>query len=114
MYYDIDLIEQEGEYLVPLQTMNDFTLAPAGIGFNCFFNGQCVMLSSDGISADNTVYYAASPGKRSEELAEYGYNELCLMLDSLYGLKKIHEIGFKELLLDTDPEVADRTLFGSG
>ena len=35
---------------------HDFTLAPAGIGFNCFFNGQCVMLSSDGISADNTVY----------------------------------------------------------
>lgn len=58
---------------------------------------------------------------RSETLAKYGYNELCLMLDCMYGLKEAHEItsfaelfdqiGFEPFLLDPNPEIADRALY---
>lgn len=117
--YNIDLITQDGLYLVPLQTMSDFAL-DTKLGNNLFFNGQVLILAA-GISQDNEVYYAAPTGERSKELTEYGYNELCLMLDSFYGLKGIHEIesfdklfdeiGFKEPLLETDPVLADKLLY---
>ena len=117
--YGIDIVSQDGLYLVPLQTMADITLAPS-TGFNTFFNGQCLILDS-GIKKDNEVYYAAPAGQRSAALAEYGYNELCLALDSLYGLKGVHEInsfeqvfhqiGFDEPLRGTDAEMADKVLY---
>ncbi len=118
--YDIDLICQDGLYLIPLQTMCDFTLAP-NTSINSFFNGLAVNFTPLGISGDDELYYSAPTGMRSEELAEYGYNELCLMLDSLYGLREVHEIasfdqlfheiGFKEHLLGRDPEDADKAIY---
>lgn len=117
--YDIDMICQDGLYLVPMQTMNDFILA-RGTGFNCFYNGQCLFVGNN-ITKDDEIYYAAPTGERSEALAKYGYGELCLMLDSLYGLKEAHEIdnfdyyfmeiGCKGNLLDTDPKIADKALY---
>ena len=117
--YHIDLIWQDGLYLVPLQTMCDFTLTPS-TGMSAFYNGKSVILSAD-ISGCSDLYYEGETGKRSAELAEYGYNELCVMLDSLYGQKEIHEIksfdeffaqiGFDKLLKDTDPVVADKAVY---
>ena len=117
--YNIDIVNQDGLYLVPLQTMADFTMAPS-TGFNTFFNGQCLILNS-GITKNNEAYYAAPTGRRSAALAEYGYNELCLALDSLYGLKNVHEIesfdqvfhqiGFDEALRGADVEMADKVLY---
>ena len=117
--YGIDLIFQDDLYLIPLQTMSDF-LFETEIGNNVYFNGQALILGGT-MSADNEVYYAAPTGKRSEALAKYGYNELCLMLDCMYGLKDAHEItsfaelfdqiGFEPLLLDPDPEIADRAVY---
>ena len=73
------------------------------------------------MAATNEVYYAAPTGQRSPQLAEYGYNELCLALDSLYGLKEVHDIdsfaqlfhqiGFDALLRGTDAELADKALY---
>ena len=37
-------------------------------------------------------YLAAPKALRSEALIDYGYNELCLELDSFYGLKDAHKI----------------------
>ena len=58
--------------------------------------------------------------ERSDALAEFGYNELCLALDCLYGLKEIHEIesfdnlfwrlGYRGYLHDRDASVADSAL----
>ena len=117
--YHIDLIWQDGLYLVPLQTMCDFTLAPS-MGMSAFFNGKSVIMSAD-TSGCSDLYYAGETGKRSAELAEYGYNELCVMLDSFYGQKEIHEIesfdeffvqiGFDKLLKDTDPVIADKAVY---
>ena len=117
--YGIDIVSQDGLYLVPLQTMADITLAP-NTGYNAFFNGQCLILDAK-ITAAHEAYYAAPTGQRSAALAEYGYNELCLALDSLYGLKEVHDIdsfaqlfnqiGFEEPLRGTDAELADIVLY---
>ena len=116
--YGIDLIWQDGMYLVPLQTMADFLLSPA-TGLSLFFNGKSVILSSKTDSCTD-LYFAGETGKRSPELAEYGYNELCVMLDCLYGQKETHEIasfnefftqiGFDRALKDTDPLIADKAM----
>ena len=38
------------------------------------------------------MYYSVPTASRSEELIDYGYRELCLELDSFYGLKDAHNI----------------------
>ena len=48
------------------------------------------------------MYYDAPTGERSEELAVYGYNELCMELDNEYGLQEAHKInGFAEYFEQT-------------
>jgi len=103
--YGIEMIAQDDGYLVPLQTLNDFTLLPAQRSF--IFNGQLLFLANDTLFFDYDegeyteaaeLYYDAPAGPRSEALAEYGYNELCLLLDTFYGLKDAHDIaGFREM-----------------
>ena len=91
--YGIKLVYQpieKGLYLIPLQTISDFIMA-AGVGVNAYFNGQYVNIAQKIESGDET-YYAAPTGERSAALTEYGYGELCMMLDYLYGQKEIHEI----------------------
>ena len=117
--YGIDLIQQDGLYLIPLQTLSDIIMPNTGMG--CFFfNGQSVILSSN-IKAAADVYYAAPTGERSKALANYGYNELCLMLDYFYGLKETHriasfnqlfdEIGFDEPLKEASVKDADALIY---
>jgi len=129
--YGIQLIHQGEFYLVPAQTLSDFILAP-GTGLNLFYNGEegfCANSKCFGLVDSETQpltelgerYYAVEPAERSEAMAVYGYNELCLMLDKLYGLKQLHDItsfdrlftqlGYKESLMSTDPYVADVTLY---
>ena len=127
--YDIPMywIEEEDLYLVPLQTMGDFLLS-APLGFNSFFNGEAVYLTSQsGLGLDvweltpiGESYYSAPYGNMSEPLAWFNYCELCLALDNLYGLKEIHDIttfdrvftetGYKADLCSTDPNIADGAL----
>ncbi len=117
--YGIDLIMQDGLYLIPLQTMSDIVMPNTTMG-SFFFNGQCVIVSAD-ISACSDLYYAAPTGDRSEALAEFGYSELCMMLDYFYGLKETHriesfdrlfdDIGFKGLLLGPSAEQADKAIY---
>ena len=113
--YGIDLVLQDGKYLVPLQTMVDFILSP-GRGQNLFFNGQVLYLTQ-AISLGDELYYAAPTSERSAALAEYGYKELCMMLDYFYGLKDAHKIEsfdklfhsvtFDRMLKDPDAKNAD-------
>ena len=116
--YGIDLIAQDGLYLIPVQTLSDLLLAPRSVG-DFYFNGQALIKSSD-VSECSDIYYAAPTGERSEALAEYGYNELCMMLDYFYGFKDTHKIdsfarffhnvGFEEGLKGTNAETADRSI----
>ncbi|MBR4472593.1 MAG: hypothetical protein IKS55_03045 [Oscillospiraceae bacterium] len=117
--YGIDLIQQDGQYLIPLQTVADLLIAPNAMK-TLFFNGQSVIYSGD-ISDCADLYYAAPTGERSDELTQFGYSELCMMLDTIYGLKETHEIetfdqlfdevGFKEFLLGPEVKQADAAIY---
>lgn len=122
-------MEMEGDRgYIPLQTANDILLAPL-LGRSLMFNGQVIVLASqddlydnvrDGLTELGSLYYSAEPVQRSQALAEYSYNELCLALDINYGLKKTHgidsfdrlfwQMGFQEELSSTDPKEADLAL----
>ena len=103
--YGIDLIAQDDAYYLPLQTMNDFLVAPSQMNF--LFNGRALLLANDNKLFDYRegeytelaeFYYEAPTGERSDALADYSYNELCLVLDTFYGLKEPHDIGsFRQL-----------------
>ena len=87
--YGIDFVQQDDKYLIPLQTLADFIASPTRYQ-NVFFNGQAMIVAQT-ISGDEQ-YYAAPAAERSAALTEYGYNELCMMLDYCYGLKDAHGI----------------------
>ena len=125
--YAIEMVFQDGVGYVPLQTLGDLILTP-GFFVNTFFNGKAVFFATadyfgsaaEGYTPLGEYYYSAEPCERSEALAVYGYNELCLALDTLYGLKEIHDIrsfdqlfwqlGYEQYLKSTDAAIADEAL----
>ena len=117
--YNIDLIQQDGLYLIPLATISDIFMPNTMCG-QFFFNGKYVMMAST-IDDCGDLYYEAPTGERSPQLTEYGYNELCLMLDYFYGLKETHDIdsfgklfknvGFEPLLKGSEVKQADAAIY---
>ena len=67
-----------------------------------------------------SVYSSVPKGVRSQALTDYSYNELCMELDSFYGLKEAHNISsfdtfFRQSdmymnLTDPDPSKADKAI----
>ena len=126
--YGIELVRDGDMYYIPLQTANDIFFYPAQrIGF--LFNGEALFLAGDNQlfsyeDADYTelaeLYYKVKPAPLSDAMAKYSYQELCMMLDNLYGLKDSHdiksfgqtfwEIGFDESLSGNDAAEADRAI----
>lgn len=125
--YGIDMIFRDGTGYIPLQTLGDLILTPE-FGLNTFYNGKAVFLANaelfgneqDGYTPLGEYYYSAEPCERSDTLTGFGYRELCLALDCLYGLKEIHEIstfdnlfwrlGYRGLLQNKDASEADSAL----
>ena len=97
--YGIDLVVADGKYLIPLQTFSDILVAPTFLN-SCYFNGEAVIVAGNMAASpdpaapnvDRELYYKGKTGERSATLAKFGYNELCLALDTLYGLKDLHGI----------------------
>ena len=119
--YGIDLIMQDGLYLIPLQTIADILIAPTWLE-SIYFNGECLIRADNmSVSQYKEMYYSVPTGERSAALAEYGYAELCMMLDTLYGLKEDHkitsfdqlfkEVGFRDLLKGTSAVDADKAIY---
>ncbi len=125
--YHISLPEAEGTGFLPLQLISDFLVSPV-FEQSLFYNGNALFLGDadcfgtreGGLTPLGEYYYSAAPVSRSKALAEFGYNELCLALDCLYGLKEIHGItSFSQLfwqtgldgqLADADSAAADKAL----
>ena len=117
--YVIDLVEQDGECYVPLQTMNDLFMSPQYL--YVIYNGEalyCVPYQSDLMEE---VYEAEPAGEMSFDFALFNYNELRFLLDCCYGLKDEHAIdSFATLLahntnlvsdlVSTDPVVFDNAV----
>lgn len=117
--YGIDLVAQDGLYLIPLQTLSDVIMPNTSMG-DFYFNGKCVILSTD-VNDCSDLYYDAPTGERSEALTNYGYGELCMMLDYFYGLKDahnienfdklFHDVGLESVLKGQDVKLADAGIF---
>ncbi len=126
--YHIEMIHQDEGYFVPFQTLGDFLVAPV-FRKVVLYNGKDAFLvdsdslgnEQDGYTDIGEAYYSAEPQERSGTLASFGYWELCLVLDSLYGLKENHDIdsfsqllwqiGYDEDLLGASAVNADQTLY---
>lgn len=117
--HGINMIYEDGTGYLPLQTFSDLFVAQTGV--NILYNGQMAAVIAGGNLGDlEDIYYSAPTGKRSKELAEFSYNELCLALEMNYGLKESHNIeSFDKLFIQTglddelkgeDPAVADRAI----
>ena len=126
--YGIDMFSIGEDYYIPLQTLNDIFFYPvAHVGL--LYNGEEVFLANGSSLLDfgsgeltplGEQYYSVPARRLSDGLADYSYNELCLAMDLLYGLKGPHditdfrqifwEIGFDEALSGNDPVDADQAL----
>ena len=118
--YGIDLVYQDDEYYIPLQLISDFILT--NYGGNVVYNTEAVCLVYVGRPdyLEDAFYPTDVPKERSEDLIAFNYKELCLALDTLYGLKAQHNItdfnnlfqstGLVVSLLSKDPQEAGQAL----
>ncbi|WP_408070430.1 S41 family peptidase [Butyrivibrio sp. JL13D10] len=124
--YDIDIIKTDNGLFIPLATVSDFLFADRY--FNLLFNGEsAILLEYDSLINENgeltdigNLYYSVPTGEIPKELSTFSYNELCLMLDNMYGLTALHGIrdfdsffentGLKDSLLSTDPIAIDNAI----
>ena len=77
--------------------------------------------ADDGLSELGRLFYSQEKKEISEATAEFGYAELCLVFDNLYGLKEAHGIdsfdalavqtGRRDALKSTDTSIADKALY---
>ena len=124
--YNIDIISENGECYVPLQTLSDILMAFRYV--NIYYNGEIAVIGppdvfgrSDNLTPLGELYYSVEPHDRSETMARFAYDELCLAMDTFYGLKESHDIesfdeladdtGLKPALTGTDPVQADAALY---
>ena len=115
--YGIDLIEQNGECYLPLQTVNDLLVSQNYV--YVIWTGEEVLASAASCPLVDEMYNAPT-GEMSEAFAQFNYNELRFMLDTFYGLKQEHgitdfgdfigEAGLIEDLAGTDPKAFDRAI----
>ncbi len=126
--YGIDLVSDGSACYVPLQTLGDFLLSPNY--FCTYYNSEAVfIIQTDNLIDEETqelteiarLLYSVGKKEISEATAAFGYSELCLAFDALYGLKETHEIesfdtlarqtGLRDTLRGTDTAAADAALF---
>ena len=98
--YLIDIVEQDGECYVPMQTFTDLFMGDLYLYFVCTGDALYGFGYESGLYAE---IYGEKPAEMSQEYALFNYNELRLMLDNRYGLKPEHNIiNFGTYLVNTD------------
>ena len=124
--YDIPVLTVNGVGYLPLQTFSDLFMAPCGCAL-CY-NGEIVVIATTTTFFDSMLqptelgelYYSVPTRLRSDALATFTVNELCLALDFHYGLKEEHGIeNFRDYfirsgllidLLDPDAKVSSNAI----
>ncbi len=112
--YNIDFVRKGDKYYIPVQTFSDIFLSSCGAGV-ALYNTRSLIFYLDGIeslynsttgkySKLGQVYYGKdgkyATGKISETMSEFSVNEFCFAMDTLYGLKKEHNItAFKDVIV---------------
>ena len=115
--YEIDIVQADGEFLLPMQTLNDFSFSY--LGYPIYFDGEGIAVGSDDIYAV-TSSLDLPETTLSDKMAAFNYHELCFLLDNFYGLKDTHdivsfdaffdEVGLKERLSSTNPKEVEEAL----
>ena len=115
--YEIDLIDQDGECYVPLQTVSDLLVSRTYL--YVVYNGEKLIIAPHQSELIDEMYEAET-GPMSEDFAKFNYNELRFLLDYFYGLKPEHDIdnfgdfflstGLWSDLSGTDPKAFDDAL----
>ncbi len=123
--YHIEMKEENGTAYIPLQTASDLFMSP--IGICAAYNGKIIVCTSSGLADElgpkgelGELFYDCERGMRSDALAQFCFDELCLGLDFNYGLKEKHRIsefstffgetGLARQLADNDPLVSARAV----
>lgn len=125
--YGMDIIRDKDKYYMPVAIINDFILSRNYIPL--LYNGKGLILAGYGelqnsedrsLTELGKLYYEGETGDISPSMARFNYNELCLLLDTHYGLKEVHGIssfdriflqtGAKPALLSGDPVLMDNAL----
>ena len=115
--YEIDFVRKGDKYYIPVQTFSDIFLSGFGAGVTLYNTHSLIIYleSMDSLYNHDTgkytklgqVYYGKdgkyATGKVSETMSEFSVNEFCFAMDTLYGLKKEHNItAFKEVIVQRD------------
>ena len=114
--YMIDIVEQDGECYVPLQTLCDLFMCRMYLHY--IYNGNALYGVKYGSGLLEEVYTAEPVEEMSPAFALYNFNELVFMLDCFYGLKPEHNIdsfakmlgmqtGLMKGLISVKPEEVD-------
>lgn len=120
--YDIDLIWSNNEGYIPFQIFNDLVFT--SMLLPVLYNGsEFYALPGEFFKTEQvqSTFFKKQKTMRSESLAKFNYNALCLNLDLHYGIKEEHQItsgfdnyfqriGLKESLLSLDPDVSTQAL----
>ncbi len=112
--YEIDFVRKGEKYYIPVQTFSDVFLSGFGAGVT-LYNTHSLIIYLEGMdplynhdtgkyTKLGQVYYGKNgkyaTGKVSKTMSEFSLNEFCFAMDSLYGLKKEHNItSFKEVII---------------
>ncbi len=101
--YHIYFYKEKDNYYIPLQIISDFILAQNYLTLR--YNGDALFLSNpmEPTFEMETLYMDVPKAERSPELIDFTYNELCMVMDNLYGLKSSHSIDkFNDFFEDSD------------
>lgn len=118
--YGIPMYVQEEKHFIPLQTFSDVLLSIKEKF--ALFNGENVIITDGLTDEEAEIYYSAPHQELSSEFGNFNYNELCLALDYLYGLREahgitsfrdvFHETALDQILSGTDSTAVDAALYG--
>ena len=121
--YGIDIIEADGRAYFPLTTISDIFIDTYNAAEYC--NGNIYFVhTTDEMSAkcyfDKAQAYSSS--SRSPEMIQYTYNEMCFVMDNIYGYPSkaaisasVHQKGFDKTLdeYNDDSQRAKQLLLSS-
>lgn len=85
--YGIDIVGEDGKLYFPLTTLSDLFsptyLAAEYVGGNLYFVKTLMASQDDDGYFDRTPIFQQT--ERSQAMADYTYNELCFLMDNIYG-----------------------------
>ncbi|MBQ3936358.1 MAG: hypothetical protein II722_04800, partial [Ruminococcus sp.] len=85
--YGIDIVGEDGKLYFPLTTLSDLFsptyLAAEYVGGNLYFLKTLMASQDDDGYFDRTPIFQQT--ERSQAMADYTYNELCFLMDNIYG-----------------------------